>query len=117
MFPLQAHFQTDNKFCAFTVFRMNLDGAAHHIYDVFGNSHTKTCTLNFADGGGTLTFKWIKNFLCELPAHSNTSIFHTDFVQAFTLYGMRNLRHPNGYGSSSGSKLYRIGYQIHEYLI
>ena len=58
MFRLNTQCQTDNKFTALPLLSLNINGTAHHIHNVFGDSHAKSRTLDPADCRSPLTFKW-----------------------------------------------------------
>ena len=116
-FGLNPKWQTDNKFGAFSLLGLNLNGAAHHLHNVLGNGHAQSCALNFAHGGGALSLKGGEYLLRKFLAHSDSVILYPDFVQRAALYCLRELLQPDGNGSACGSKLDRIGQKIQQHLV
>ena len=59
---------------------LHLDGAAHHIHDVFGDGHAKAGALDSADRGGALPLEGLKRFFGKLRAHADAVILDAELV-------------------------------------
>ena len=114
---LDPQWQTDNKFSTFALFCLNLNGSAHHIYDVLGDSHTQSCTLSPAYSGSPLSLKRRKYLLYKFLTHADSVILYPDFVQFTASLCTRILSQPDRNGSACRSKLDRIGQKIQQHLI
>ena len=78
---LNPEWQTDNEFSTFALCRLNLNGPAHHIHNILGDCHAKSCTLSPADCGSTLPLKRRKDLLHKFLTHTDSVILYPDLVQ------------------------------------
>ena len=85
MLWLKPKWKADYKFGAFSLHSLNLNGTAHHIHNILGNGHAKSCTLSPADCGSTLSLKRRKNLLYKFLTHADSVILYTDLVQSTVL--------------------------------
>jgi len=117
MLRLSSKWQTDYKFGAFALLCLNLNSTAHHIHNILGNGHSKSCTLSPADCGSTLPLKRRKNLLYKFLTHTDSIILNPDFVQLTAFLCSMTLSDPNRNGSSCRCKLNCIGQKIQQHLV
>ena len=91
MLSLNPKWQTDNKFGTFALFCLNLNGSTHHIYNVLGDRHAKSCTLSLADRGSPFPLKRRKELLYKFRAHTDSVILYPDLIQFTAFYRSREL--------------------------
>ena len=101
--------QTDRKFGALALLCLDLNGAAHHIHDVFGDGHAKACALGPADGGGPLPLKGRKNLLHKFLTHADSIVLDPELIQRAALGRSRELLQPDRNRSACRGELDRIG--------
>ena len=53
----------------------------HHIHNILGNCHAKSCPLSPADCGSPLPFKRRKDPLYKFLAHTDPAILYPDLIQ------------------------------------
>ena len=104
MLRLNPEWQTNNKFGAFALFCLNLNGSAHHIHNVLSDGHAKSCALGPADCGSTLPLKRSKDLLYKFLAHADSVILYPDLVQLTAFLCSRTLSDPDRNGSSCRCK-------------
>ena len=114
---LSPEWQSDDKFGTFPLLCPDLNGAAHHIHNILGDGHTKSCTLSPAYSGSPLPLKRRKDLLYKFLTHTDSVILHPDLVQFTASLETRILFQPDRNGSASRSKLDRIGQKIQQHLI
>ena len=108
---------TDNKFRAFPLLRLNLYGAAHHVYDVFGDGHAKAGSLRPAHRGGALALKRLKDPFGKLRAHADAVILDADLILPAAALFTRKLLEPHRDRAAGRCKLDGIGQQVQKHLI
>ena len=101
--------QTDCKFGALALLCLDLNGAAHHIHDVFGDGHAKACALGPADGGGPLPLKGRKDLLHKFLTHADPVVFDPELIQCAALGRSRKLLQPDRNRPARWGELDRIG--------
>ena len=105
MLRLSPKWQTDDKFSAFALFCLNRNGASHHIHNILGDGHAKSCALGSADCGSPLPLKRRKDLLYKFLTHADSVILYPDLVQCTAFYCCRTLFQPDRNGSACRSKL------------
>ena len=109
--------QADNHLRTLSLLRLNLNGSTHHIHNILGDSHTKSCALDSADRGGAFPLKRRKQLLGKFQAHADSVILDPDLIQRTVLLCPRELLEPDRNGSSCRGKLDRIGQKIQQHLV
>ena len=77
---LSPKWQTDNKFCAFPLLCPDLNGTTHHIHNILGDGHAKSCALGSAHSGSPLPLKRRKDLLYKFLTHADSIILYPDLV-------------------------------------
>ena len=117
MLCLCTHGQADDKLAALALRCLHLDGAAHHIHDIFGNGHAKAGTLYPAYRGGALPLEGFKDLLRELLAHTNAVVLDAELILPAAAHLTGKLPHPHRDRAARRGKLDGVGQQIQQYLI
>ena len=92
------------------------DGAAHQVYDAFGNRHTQTRALHLVGAGALLTGKGVEKGLLVVRAHADAVILHHKAVSGVVLVPGQ-LFHLKSDVSAGGRILDRVGEDVHQHLI
>ena len=114
---LCAHGHADGKLGALALRCLHLDGAAHHIHDVFGNCHTEAGALNSAYRGGALPLEGFKYLLGKLLAHADAVILDAELILSAAAHFTGKLPHPHRDRAARRGKLDGVGQQVQQDLI
>ena len=117
MLRLCAHGQADDKLGALALRRLHLDGAAHHIHDVFGNRHTEACALYLAYRGGALPLKRLKDLLGKFRAHAYATVLDAELILTIAVHLTGQLPHPHRDRAARRSKLDGVGQDVQQDLV
>ena len=117
MLRLSPEWQTDDKFGTFPLLCPNVNGATHHIHNILGDGHAKSCALSPAHSRSPLPLKRRKDLLYKFLAHADSGILHPNLVQFTASLEPRILFQPDRNGSASRSKLDCIGQKIQQHLV
>ena len=117
MLCLRTHGHANDKLAALALRRLHLDGAAHHIHDVFGNSHAKAGALDPAYRGGALPLKRLKNLFGELLAHADAVVLDAELILPAAAHRSGKLPHPHRDRAARRGELDGVGQQVQQDLI
>ena len=108
---------TNDKLAALALRCLHLDGAAHHIHDVFGDGHAKAGALDTADRGGALPLKRLKDFFGKFRAHADAVVLDAELVLPAAAHLPGKLAHPHRDRAARRGKLDGVGQQVQQDLV
>ena len=117
VFCLRAQRHTDDELGALALLCLHLDGAAHHIHDVFGDGHAKAGALDLADRGGALPLKGFKDLLGKLRAHADAVVLDAELILPEAVHRTRKLPHPHRDHAARRGELDGVGQQVQQHLV
>ena len=114
---LRSQRYTDDKLGALALLRLDSDGAAHHIHDVFGDGHAKSGALYPAYCGGALPLKRLEDLLGKLRTHADAVVLDAKLVLPAAAHLSGKL--PDTYRDRAArrGKLDGVGQQVQQDLI
>ena len=108
---------TNDKLAALALRCLHLNGAAHHIHDVFGDGHAKAGALDTADRGGALPLKRLKDFFGKFRAHADAVVLDAELVLPAAAHLPGKLAHPHRDRAARRGKLDGVGQQVQQDLV
>ena len=117
MLCLHPQRHTNDKLAALALRCLHLDGAAHHIHDVFGDGHAKAGALDTADRGGALPLKRLKDFFGKFRAHADAVVLDAEFVLPAAAHLPGKLAYPHRDRAARRGKLDGVGQQVQQDLV
>ena len=113
----QGKIEAHSKGAAPVDLALHLDGAAHHVHRVLGDSHAQSRALDAADSGALFPFEGVKYMLQKVVAHADAAVADDEIIMGMTgLFGLF-LTNSEGHHATNGRELGRVAQNIDKHLV